>query len=205
MTPVTCTSLKNKPVSDTLLEKDYNVDWDVVSSSSLSLFSDSDIRSISEKLSNARFGDLIESFSDSMNKRLHRKANKLYPQVSFQPPSHPVKLFPEQRAEHIRYYFDHIHPLFPFLVKGEFDQQILDHESDEALEQDTPFFALYNAILAIGSQLSGHGSFEPGEGISWQLFQASLSRLGELTGCKPCLLSIQVSTSKLCHAQMLCS
>jgi hypothetical protein len=80
-------------------------------------------------------------------------------------------------------------------MKGEFDQQILDHESEEALEQDTPFFALYNAILAIGSQLSGHGSFEPGEGISWQLFQASLSRLGELTGSKPCLLSIQVRTT----------
>ena len=60
------------------------------------------------------------------------------------------------------------------------------------MEQDTPFFALYNALLAIGSQLQGHGSFEPGEGMSWQIFQASLSRLGEVTGSKPCLLGIQV-------------
>lgn len=175
------------------------VDWTAVSSSSLALFSDTDIRSVSEKLSNARFADLIESFSDSMNKRLHRKANKLYPQVSFQPPAYPLKLSPEQRAEHIRCYFDHLHPLFPFLMKEEFDQQLLDHESDEALEQDSPFFALYHAILAIASQLRGHGSFEPGEGLAWQFFQASLSRLGELTGSKPGLLSIQVSTPDLTH------
>ncbi len=138
-----------------------------------------------------------------MNKRLHRKANKLYPQVSFQPPSNPVKLFPEQRAEYIGNYFDHVHPLFPFLMKGEFDHQVLDHESRETLEQDTNFFALYNAVLAIGSQLSGHGSFEPGEGISWQLFQASLSRLGELTGSKPCLLSIQVNPPNLSMQEFL--
>jgi hypothetical protein len=131
-----------------------------------------------------------------MNKRLHRKANKLYPQVSFGLPLNPVRLLPEKRTEHIRCYFDHVHPLFPFLMREEFEQQVLDHEINDTLEQNTPFFTLYNAVLAIGSQVNGHGSFEPGVGISWQLFQASLSRLGELTGSKPCLLSVQVGTSR---------
>lgn len=182
----------------------------LVSSSSLSLLSDSDIRLISEKLSNARFGDLIEFFSDSMNKRLHRKDNKFYPQVSFKPPLHSVKLSTEQRAEHISCdlalpraliiqilttltaYFAHVHPLFPFLLRSEFDQQVLNHDMEETPGLDTSFFALHNTVLAIGSQLNGYGSFEPGEGMSWQLFQSSLSCLGEITCSKPSLLSIQV-------------
>ncbi|KIW44411.1 uncharacterized protein PV06_02883 [Exophiala oligosperma] len=175
-----------------------------ISSSSLSLFSDSDIRSISEKLRNAPFGALIESFSDSMNKRLHRQANKVYPEVSFRPPPYPIKLSPEQKAEHIRCYFDHIHPLFPFLMKAEFEQQVLDHHSEEALSKNTPLFALYNAMLTIGSQLNGHGSFEPGEGASWQFFQLSLSRLGELIASRPGVLSVQALLAMFLFAMTYC-
>lgn len=145
-----------------------------------------------------------------MNKRLHRKDNKFYPQVSFKPPLHSVKLSTEQRAEHISCdlalpraliiqilttltaYFAHVHPLFPFLLRSEFDQQVLNHDMEETPGLDTSFFALHNTVLAIGSQLNGYGSFEPGEGMSWQLFQSSLSCLGEITCSKPSLLSIQV-------------
>lgn len=77
-------------------------------------------------------------------------------------------------------------------MKAEFEQQVLDHHSEEALSKNTPLFALYNAMLTIGSQLNGHGSFEPGEGASWQFFQLSLSRLGELIASRPGVLSVQV-------------
>ncbi|KAK5055327.1 hypothetical protein LTR84_013077 [Exophiala bonariae] len=162
-----------------------------VSSSSLSLFSDSDIRSISEKLRNARFGELIESFSDSINKRLNRKANKSYPKVTFKKKSQKVTLSSEQRAEHVRCYFDHVHPLFPFLVRKDFEQQILEHGNQDLLEQDTPFYVLYHAIQATGSQYCGQGAFEPGIGKAWALFQTALDRLDELLGSRPCLESVQ--------------
>lgn len=92
-------------------------------------------------------------------------------------------------------YFDHVHPLFPFLVRKDFEQQILDHGSQDKLEQDTPFYVLYYAIQAIGSQYCGQGAFEPGIGKAWALFQTALDRLDELLGSRPCLESVQVYLS----------
>lgn len=89
-------------------------------------------------------------------------------------------------------YFDHVHPLFPFLVRKEFEQQIIDHGHANLLEQDTPFYILYHAVQAIGSQYSGLGAFEPGIGKPWELFQTALDRLDELIGSRPCLESVQV-------------
>lgn len=91
-------------------------------------------------------------------------------------------------------YFDHIHPIFPFLVKREFEQQITEHRARDALETDASFFVLYHAVQAIGSQYSGNGAFEPGKGQSWQLFQTALDRLQELIGSRPCLESVQVGS-----------
>lgn len=85
-----------------------------------------------------------------------------------------------------------MHPIFPFLVKEDFERQLVDLEDQETLEQNTPFFVLYNAIQAIGSQYNGNGTFEPGRGQSWQLFQVALDQLQELIGSKPCLESVQV-------------
>ncbi|KIW26107.1 uncharacterized protein PV07_09234 [Cladophialophora immunda] len=162
-----------------------------VSSSSLSLFSDNDIRTISHKLSNTRFGDLIESFSDSINKRLGRKANESYPKVTFKVQAEPLQLSLEQRTQYVRAYFDHIHPIFPFLVEEDFAQQVLNNRHQEFLEQGSPFLVLYHAVLAIGSQYTGYGAFEPGKGPSWQIFQVALNHLQELIGFKPCLESVQ--------------
>lgn len=77
-------------------------------------------------------------------------------------------------------------------MKKEFEQQVLDHGAYDALEQDTPFFILYYAVQAIGSQYDGYGAFEPGTGESWQLFQAALGRLEELMVSKPGIVGIQV-------------
>jgi hypothetical protein len=94
-------------------------------------------------------------------------------------------------------YFDHVHPLFPFLVRKDFEQQILDHGNQDLLEQDTPFHVLYHAIQATGSQYCGQGAFEPGIGKAWVLFQTALDRLDELLGSRPCLESVQV-----CHSHI---
>lgn len=70
---------------------------------------------------------------------------------------------------------------------------MIDHDSQESVERDTPFFVLYYAVQAIGSQFCGNGAFEPGNGQSWQLFQTALGRLQELIGSKASLESVQVA------------
>ncbi|OAG37332.1 hypothetical protein AYO21_08409 [Fonsecaea monophora] len=129
--------------------------------------------------------------SDSINKRLHRTPNKTYPKVRFSEQSTQLQLTREERSEYIKCYFDFVHPVFPFLVQKEFEEQASDPELDLVLEQDAPFFVLYHAVLAIGSQYKGHGSFDAGRGRSWHLFQAALGRFHELKGPRLGLVTIQ--------------
>lgn len=48
------------------------------------------------------------------------------------------------------------------------------------LAENKAWSALYYAVLALGCQATGGGSFEPGRGEAWQLFSTALSVLPDL-------------------------
>jgi hypothetical protein len=89
-------------------------------------------------------------------------------------------------------YFVNLHPIFPFLNREQFERQAFDPDLLESLETNPSFSALYHAILALGSQYYRGGSFEPGSGIAWELFQVSLGHVSEIIVPKESIENVQV-------------
>lgn len=59
------------------------------------------------------------------------------------------------------------------------------------LAENKAWSALYYAVLALGCQATGGGSFEPGKGESWRLFSTALSILPDLMTLPDSLIVLQ--------------
>jgi hypothetical protein len=77
----------------------------------------------------------------------------------------------------VKAYFEYVHPLYPFLDRQAFEAKASQSNLIHFLEGEPAFSALYHAVLALGCQHVGDGSFDPGKGRSWQIFQVSLAIL----------------------------
>lgn len=77
-------------------------------------------------------------------------------------------------------YFERVHPLLPFLERASFESIALSNNIDEVLTNSKSWVCLYHAVLALGSQYDGEGSFEPCTGKSWKIFAVSLAYFPEL-------------------------
>ena len=93
---------------------------------------------------------------------------------------------------YIAAYFDHIHPIYPFLDRQTFERKVFQGDLALLLRDSPPFSALYYSVLALGSQFHGSGSFEPGRGTSWKFFQAALGLFPEILIPKETLVNVQV-------------
>lgn len=60
---------------------------------------------------------------------------------------------------------------------------------------DKPWACLYYAVLAVGSQNHGGGSYEPRNGPSWAYFEQSKSLLRDIVFLRGSLTSIQVRSA----------
>lgn len=89
-------------------------------------------------------------------------------------------------------YFDHIHPIYPFLVRQSFEDKAFHPHLAQFLKDSLPFSALYHTILALGCQYRGGGSFEREKGTAWKLYEVALGSLSEILVSKESLLSVQV-------------
>lgn len=54
------------------------------------------------------------------------------------------------------------------------------------------FSALYHTVLALGCQYTGEGSFDPGKGQAWKLYQAALGLLPDVLLPGEMLVNLQV-------------
>lgn len=90
-------------------------------------------------------------------------------------------------------YFDFVHPLYPILEKRDFEQRARPSQLQLSLAASAPFSALYHTVLALGCQYEEEGTFEPGKGMSWKLFQVALGQLPEILTPKESLVHVQVS------------
>lgn len=68
------------------------------------------------------------------------------------------------------------------------------------LAQNKAWSALYHAVLALGCQRDGGGSFEPGTGKAWELFSASLALFPELLAMPDSLTMLQALAAMAVYA-----
>lgn len=91
-------------------------------------------------------------------------------------------------------YFKNVHPAYPFLDRGEFTSRALSHDAASKTLEEATFSALYHAVLALGSQYVDGGTFQPGQGTTWNLFQTALGYVADVIVPKESLENLQVSS-----------
>lgn len=176
------------------------------------MFSEQRLASISNILGHRRFFDILEKFSKAINTKMNRNAGPGSSRISFKPPATPVLVSHDSagryihgrqgRSACIRFlltpflaFMDHLHSVYPFLDRVEFEEKALHEDISQVLLDNPSFSALYHAVLALGCQYHGGGSFEPGVGTAWQLFQVALGLFPDIITPKETLLSVQVCSS----------
>lgn len=90
-------------------------------------------------------------------------------------------------------YFNQVHPVYPFLDRAHFESQALGPGRDQLLKTSTAFSALYHTVLALGCQYQEGGTFDPGKGTAWRLYQISLGLLTDILVPREALANMQVS------------
>ncbi|KAJ6028138.1 hypothetical protein N7540_003714 [Penicillium herquei] len=103
-----------------------------------------------------------------------------------------IRLLMRQFQAHDQYaYFEHVHPIYPFLHRNEFEEKALNQQCLAFCQESASFSALYHAVLALGCQHRGMGSFQPGRGIAWKLFQVAYSHFPKIIASKQTLAHAQ--------------
>ncbi|KAH9214474.1 fungal-specific transcription factor domain-containing protein [Leptodontidium sp. 2 PMI_412] len=166
-----------------------------VGSSGLAFFSEQRIASITERLGHNRLRENIESLATVIHTRMNRTVNGSNSVISFNRPSSPVQISDESAKLYIKAYFNHVHPVYPFIDRADFEVQALGTCRDQLLKSSTAFSALYHSILALGCQYQDGGTFDPGKGTAWQLYQVSLGLLTDILVPKESLVNMQAIIS----------
>lgn len=174
----------------------------------MAFFSDPRVRQLTEKTGSNRLEKLVQRIDSGIYERLRGKGSSpSWQKIQFTKPLEQV-VMPKQIAD--RYvdgkfscckpdhgssskdttaYFTEIHPRYPFLDREDFIQQVAGLNSKE----NTVVSALYHAVLALGSQFVDGGTFQPGFGIAWSLFQVALGAMADIILPKESLENLQVS------------
>jgi hypothetical protein len=96
-------------------------------------------------------------------------------------------------------YFEVLHPVYPFIDKRAFQEKAASSNLFQVLETDLAFCGLYYAVVALGCQYNGFGSFIPDNNRPWKFFQIALSRLGWILMSPESLVSLQVCPFLACR------
>lgn len=185
----------------------------LVGSSGLAFFSEQRIASITERLGHNRLRENIEVLAVVIHTRMNRTTNPSESVVGFTRPSSPVQISDESAKLYIEgglssyidllhledsltldtAYFNQVHPIYPFLNRSDFESRAFNPNRDQLLKDSTAFCALYHTVLALGCQYQDGGTFDPGKGTAWKLFQVSLGLLTDVLVPKEALMNMQVS------------
>ncbi|KAK1147016.1 hypothetical protein N8T08_002344 [Aspergillus melleus] len=176
-----------------ILHDDFTVlrapDHDVTSSG-LAFFSDQKIRSLSQKLGNKILKNLVERIEEVIQGRIVIRDTSSMSAVEFRRPVLSRTLSAKLARTYIESYFYHLHPVFPFMDRAEFEKASgLDLANPSA--SDAAFSALYHSILALGCQFHERHNFDPGQGEAWYLFQVSLGYIPDILAPRESLTGLQ--------------
>ncbi|KKZ64815.1 hypothetical protein EMCG_09286 [[Emmonsia] crescens] len=176
-----------------------------VSSCGLAFFSEQKVRSLNHKIGNSRVQDVVQKLDDFILNRLGAPAESSWPPIHFHKPAQSERVTPVEATGYIQAFFANIHPVYPFLDRKEFETQAFDPNLSQILHRNPVFSALYHSILALGSQFLGGGTFEPGKGRSWGLFQMALSHMSDIILPRGSIENVQALAAMSIYAMNCCA
>ncbi|CAG8905862.1 unnamed protein product [Penicillium egyptiacum] len=162
-----------------------------VTSSSLAFFSEPRIHSLSQRLGNDRLNELVETIESVIRSRLLAQGPSSISLVTFRKPSDIEQVPLDKVRLYIDSYFQQLHPIYPFLDRKEFEDKVFAPNRSETMSSSCAFSALYHTVLALGCQYHEGGTFDPGNGRVWKLFQVSLGLVSEILIPREALMSLQ--------------
>lgn len=83
--------------------------------------------------------------------------------------------------------------MYPFLDRKDFEEKAFSSHLPKYLANSPPFSALYHTVLALGCQYTEGGSFDPGKGKAWKLFEVALGLFSDVLIPRESLVNVQVS------------
>ncbi|KAH9209023.1 fungal-specific transcription factor, partial [Leptodontidium sp. 2 PMI_412] len=166
-----------------------------VESSGLAFFSEQRIASITERPGHNRLQENIKSLAAAIHSRMNRNINPADFVANFNGTSSPVHVPDDHAKLYINAYFNQVHPVYPFLDRAHFESQALAPGRDQLLKTSTAFSALYHTVLALGCQYQEGGTFDPGKGTAWRLYQISLGLLTDILVPREALANMQAIIS----------
>ncbi|KAL3441412.1 hypothetical protein BJX65DRAFT_313852 [Aspergillus insuetus] len=167
---------------------------DRVPSSGIAFFSPRRVDSLVKRLGNTHLRELIHQIDKTIRTRLLARPEKeisLYSLAN----AHTELEIDSDAGSHIQRYFEVLHPLYPFLDKTALEEKTASSNLLQELETDFAFCGLYYAVLALGCQYNGFGSFIPDDNRAWKFFQIALSRLDRILMSPESLASLQAITT----------
>ncbi|KAK3349154.1 fungal-specific transcription factor domain-containing protein [Lasiosphaeria hispida] len=163
----------------------------------LAFFSESRMRILSQRLGHSKLRELIERIASTTTPSgKSNTAEPPLPPVDVREVSRlPCRVDEVMAASCIREYFTHVHPLFPFLDRSEFERRALAPGLADTLASDPAFSALYHTVLALGCQYSVGRCFDPAKSEAWRLFRHTLALLPEILFVGETLVNLQAVTA----------
>ncbi|EGY19375.1 uncharacterized protein VDAG_09577 [Verticillium dahliae VdLs.17] len=140
---------------------------------------------------------LIEKLDNIIVERLSLTRPSPWTRIQFMKPPKGPQVTPDEARDYIRAYFENLHPVYPFLDRDIFETKALSPQLPHVLDQNPIFSALYHAVLALGSQFFRQGTYSPGTGKSWELFQVSLGHMAEIILPRESLENVQAITAMI--------
>ncbi|KAH0435679.1 polyketide synthase [Colletotrichum camelliae] len=122
---------------------------DRVQSSTVSFFSNDRLIFLAGRLGTNILQELVENLDDLIKKRVCQKQTSRWDGIDFEKPD-PVLLQPQMATSFLLAFFEHLHPVYPFLDRDDFMLQASDIYVDDILQLNPAFSALYHTILALG-------------------------------------------------------
>ncbi|KAK0707946.1 fungal-specific transcription factor domain-containing protein [Lasiosphaeris hirsuta] len=163
----------------------------------LAFFSESRMRILSQRLGHGKLRELIERISSSTAPNgKPNTAEPPLPPISVREASQlPCRTDEAVSASYVREYFAHVHPLFPFLDRSDFERRALAPGLSDTLASDPAFSALYHTVLALGCHYAVDRCFDPAKSEAWGLFRHTLALLPSILLVGETLVNLQAVTA----------
>ncbi|KAL4953661.1 fungal-specific transcription factor domain-containing protein [Aspergillus filifer] len=164
-------------------------------SPNISFFPAKRVHAICQRLGNNRLEHLLESMRGVIAAKLKISGPPLGHGLD-QCSSNDATADPEPSSDssaraYIQSYMDLVHPFYPFLSRHEFEMRALAPNCSDDFAAEKAWTCLYYAVLAVGCQHQGGGSYEARSGRSWAYFERAMTLAKNIAFSKGSLTTIQ--------------
>ncbi|KAK1851791.1 fungal specific transcription factor [Colletotrichum chrysophilum] len=168
----------------------------IAPSSGLAYFSDQKVDQLVQRIGDSRIRDLVNGIDAALQSSILTRTDEVLSRLGSERRCPPVRIPADESRLYIR--------LYPFLNRDDFEEKAFSPELEKVLEDDLQYSSLYHAVLALGCQHFGQGSFDPGKGRAWELFRICLSHTADILNFGDSLLGLQALTAMSVFSMSAC-